>query len=174
MKKIIFIVLVAAVAASCAKKPEDWSKQSVPELKRGSEAKHPTVYYFLAKKLFVSGKQDEAVKWFYIGQLRFRYHLAANPNLEPSGEPALFASLSEVIGRPLNEYAFGDIPTLAKTLDEVLSWDKSHENSFTPKTLSPEECNEVRAGLEKLKSHILTNQDDIKKQREANGLTNRS
>jgi hypothetical protein len=65
-----------------------------------------------------AGKRDEAVFWFYAGQLRYRVYLLVNKDkLEPSGDPAVFASLSEEIGRPLNEYAFGDIPQLAKTID---------------------------------------------------------
>ncbi|MBN2293380.1 MAG: hypothetical protein JXM70_13205 [Pirellulales bacterium] len=85
MKKIFTIVLAVAVAGSCAKNSEDLSAQSVDELKAGIEGKHPADYYFLAQKLFASGKKDEAVRWFYIGQLRFRYHLAANPDLDQIG-----------------------------------------------------------------------------------------
>jgi len=167
-------MLAATLVASCGKIPKDLSEQSVDELKEGIDSKHPAVYYVLAKKLFASGEKDQAVRWFYIGQLRYRYHLATNPNLEPSGDPALFASFSEVIGRPLNEYAFGDIPTLANTLDEVLSWDKSQTIPLRPSPRLPRNTEEIRSGLEKLKSHILENQDDIKKQREANGLHNRN
>jgi hypothetical protein len=40
--------------------------------------------------------------------------LVNKDKLDPTGDPAVFAALSEEIGRPINEYAFGDIPQLAK------------------------------------------------------------
>src|SRR4030095_3345483 len=87
----------------------DWLKQTPETLKVGIEQNHPAAFYILASKLFGDGKKDEAVFWFYAGQLRYRFYLKANPGLNPSGDPALFASLSETVGRPVNEYAFGDI-----------------------------------------------------------------
>jgi hypothetical protein len=151
----------------------DFNKQTTEELKFGIEQKHPAAYYILASKLFADGKKDEAVFWFYAGQLRYRFHLAANRNLNPSGDPALFSSFSEVIGRPLNEYAFGDIPQLVKTIDEVLKWDETHENHFTSKTAHQKEYKGIRDGLAEMRGYILENQEEIKRQRTANGLGNR-
>ena len=51
--------------------------------------------------------------------------------LRPDADPALFASLSEVVGRPINEYAFGDIPALAATIDRVLAWHAANDDPFT-------------------------------------------
>ena len=95
------LTLVVAIAAWGAGPTDDPTKKTPEQLKKGIENQHPATYYILAQKLFESGKKDEAVFWFYAGQLRYRFHLLANPNLEPSGDPALFASLSEVIGRPV-------------------------------------------------------------------------
>jgi hypothetical protein len=79
-------------------------EQTPAELKAGIEGKHPAAYYTLAAKLFrYDATKTEAVFWFYVGQIRYRYYLAANPTLPPDGDPALFASFSEVIGRPINE-----------------------------------------------------------------------
>src|SRR5438552_16737970 len=56
--------------------------QSPAQLKAGIEAKHPATYYILAAKLFKdSATKREALFWFYVGQLRYRYYLAANPDL---------------------------------------------------------------------------------------------
>ena len=91
---------------------------SIEQIRNGIENKHPSYFYILAGKLFAAGKKDDAVFWFYAGQLRYRVYLVVNKDkLEPSGDPALFASLSEEIGRPLNEYAFGDISRLTKTIE---------------------------------------------------------
>ncbi len=131
---------------------------------------HPAAYYELAAKLFQEGKRDEAIFWFYLGQLRYRFHLEASPGLDPSGDPAVFGSLSEVIGRPLNEYAFGDIPRLAATIDRVLAWDAEHDNGFTQKKGNEAALEKIRAGLAEMKAMIIKQQDEIKRQRQANGL----
>src|SRR5262245_1763464 len=96
-----------AQTSPSAKSPSaqsDWSKMTPEALKVGIEQNHPAAYYILASKLFAEGKKEEAVFWFYAGQLRYRFYLKAMPGLDPSGDPALFASLSETVGRPLNEY----------------------------------------------------------------------
>lgn len=167
------ILLPFNAFSQAAPSSSDWAKQTPEILKSGIEQKHPAAYYLLASKLFAAGQKEEAVFWFYAGQLRYRFYLKATPGLNPSGDPALFASLSETVGRPLNEYAFGDIPRLVKTIDEVLKWDETHENRFTSKASHPQDYADIRDGLVKLREHILKNQEDIKRQRKANGLENR-
>jgi hypothetical protein len=116
-------------------------------------------------------KTPEAVFWFYVGQLRYRVYMAAN-NGNPSGDPALFASLTEEVGRPINEYAFGDIPQLAKTIDAVIGWDRSQPNPLTPHDKYQSEYKENVAGLVRLRDYILRNRESIRKTRAANGLGN--
>jgi hypothetical protein len=91
-------------------------KMSPEQIKKGIENQHPIAYYVLAQKLFEGGQKDDAVFWFYAGQLRYRFHVSANPGLDPSGDPALLASMNESLGRPINEYAFGDLKTLVVTM----------------------------------------------------------
>jgi hypothetical protein len=134
------------------------------------ENEHPAAYYRHAAQLFTQGNKDEAVFWFYLGQLRYRFHLNAAKNLNPAGDPALFAALSNDVGQPLNEYAFGDIPKLAATIDKVLAWDAAHENGFTPKRGSEAALQQIRDGLEEMKSVIVRDEAKIKAQRKANGL----
>lgn len=152
---------------------DDLAKKSPAELERGIESAHPATYYILAEKLFEAGKKDKAVFWFYAGQLRYRFHLAARPKLDPSGDPAFFASLSEVVGRPLNEYAFGDLKTMRTTLEKVLDWDRKADNGFTSKKEFAAAWNDTRAGLEKLRDYLRTSAAEIRRQRKANGLENR-
>ena len=167
------ILLSAVVPVSPAPQPDDFQRLSADELKKGIEKRHPAAYYVLAQKLFASGDRDEAVFWFYAGQLRYRFHLAASPELPKSGDPALFASLSEVIGRPLNEYAFGDLPALDATLDKVLAWDERTDNGLTSKSAHAAEWKDIRGGLGKMREYIRSNADDIRAQRKQNGLENR-
>ncbi len=149
----------------------DAGSQSVPQLIANIERKHPVTFYVLATRLFEAGQKDEAVFWFYAGQIRYRAYLKHNPRLDPSGDPALFASLSEVIGRPINEYAFGDVPSLAAAIDHALAWDAAHADPYAPKGAAREE---VVNGLRAMKTQVLATADDIRKQRAANGLENRS
>src|SRR5690349_19842431 len=108
----IVLVLMGVAMSGCEKSqptpaPGATAGEETPaQMKAGIEGKHPATYYMLAGRLFKDGDKDEAVFWFYLGQLRYRFHLAVATNLDPSGDPALFGSLSEVVGRPLNEYAF--------------------------------------------------------------------
>lgn len=108
-------------------------QMSAEQIEKGAAAVHPATLYVLAKQLFERGRKDDAVFWFYVGQLRYRFYLAVNPHLEPSGDPALFSALSEVVGRPLNEYAFRDRVKLVATLRRVEEWDERNPNGFTSK-----------------------------------------
>jgi hypothetical protein len=151
----------------------DFNKMSAAQLESGIEQRHPAAYYVLAGKLFADGSRDKAVFWFYAGQLRYRFHLAANPDLDKSGDPALFGSLSEVVGRPINEYAFGDIDGLLTTIDKVLAWDQRTDNGFTSKTAHAAEWQSIRDGLVKMREMLPSRAAEIRATREKNGLENR-
>jgi hypothetical protein len=153
----------------------DLSSLSIDQLKNGIENQHPTAFYILAQKLFIAGQKDDAVFWFYAGQLRYRVYLLVNKHsLDPSGDPALFASLSEDVGRSINEYAFGDIPQLAKTIDAVIAWDQSHANPLTPRDKYKSQYDQIVAGLTQMRDQVLKQADSIRKTRTANGLQNRN
>jgi len=153
----------------------DLSSLSIDQLKNGIENQHPTAFYILAQKLFTAGQKDDAVFWFYAGQLRYRVYLVVNKDKLPAdGDPALFASLSEEIGRPINEYAFGDIPQLAKTIDAVIAWDQSHPNALTPRDKYKSQYEQIVAGLTQMRDQVLKQADSIRKTRTANGLENRN
>jgi hypothetical protein len=174
----VHLLLAVAVAASTfaqqsSKVEDDFNRLTADELQAGIEKRHPAAYYVLAGKLFSGGRQDEAVFWFYEGQLRYRFHLSANPGLPPSGDPALFASLSQVIGQPLNEYAFGDLEQLTATIDKVLAWDERTDNGFTSKATHAAALTDVRGGLIKMREYLKTNGNEIRAQRKQNGLPNR-
>ena len=74
---------------------------------RAEQPHHPLEDYQQAPALFRDGCRDEAVYWFYRGQLRARTYLLAHPDAPPDEAPALDGSLDEVIGRPIAEWAFG-------------------------------------------------------------------
>ena len=167
------MVLTTALSQAPVDQTADFNKLTVEELKAGIEKQHPAAYYVLAGKLFEGAAKDEAVFWFYAGQLRYRFHLAANPDLPKSGDPALFGSLSEVVGTPLNEYAFGDLAQLVGTIDKVLAWDENTDNGFTSKTRHAAAWNSIRDGLRKMRAYVVENGDAIRADRTKNGLPNR-
>jgi hypothetical protein len=134
---------------------------------------HPAEYYKRASSLFGGGRKDDAVFIFYLGQLRYRAHLSARRDLRPDGDPALFGSLSEVVGRPLNEYAFGDLPALVQIIDAVLAYDAANPDRFTPPAQFPNVYVGVRDGLVKMKAQVLKDADQIRETRRNNGLENR-
>jgi hypothetical protein len=166
-------VAAATFSQASSTSADDFNRLTTEELESGIEKRHPAAYYVLAGKLFGAGRQDEAVFWFYAGQLRYRFYLSANPGLPPSGDPALFASFSEVIGRPINEYAFGDIEQFSATIDKVLAWDERTDNAFTSKAAHGAALKDVRGGLIKMREYLTVNADQIRAQRKQNGLPNR-
>lgn len=171
MRRLLTAVLSCVFATSAG--AQDFNSMSIDKLKSSVTSSHPAAYYILANKLFYSGEKDEAVFWFYAGQLRYRVHLACSPDQGKSGDAALFGSFSEVIGRPLNEYAFGDVGEAVKTIDAALKWDASNKNGFTSKTKCASQLAQNRAGLESLRDSMIKQADDIRAKRKANGLPNR-
>jgi len=146
---------------------------TVPELLSRAESLPPTGLYLLASRLFGESRRDEATRWLYIAQIRARYRLATAPGLPPDGEPALYAALGESVGRPINEWAFGDVPSAAARMQEALDWDAAHPNAITPKSKDPATLERIRGGLAQMRLKVLVDADEIRQQRNANGLPNR-
>ena len=136
---------------------------------------HPAGYYKRAIVVFQTGRKEDGVFLFYLGQLRYRTHLAARGReLKPDADPALFASLSEVVGRPVNEWAFGDLAQLGLIIDGVLAYDEAYPDTFTSPMQYPQPHASIRAGLARMKAQVLAGADDIRAQRRKNGLENRN
>ncbi len=146
---------------------------SIEEMRDGITGKHPATYYQLAASLMSAGRQDEAVFWFYAGQLRYRVHLSCIDAEKQKDEAPLFGALSESVGRPINEYAFGDPPALAATLQKVLDWDAEAENGFTSKTDCAAVLEANRKGLADVRQSVIDGADMIRAERTKNGLPNR-
>src|SRR2546430_14660952 len=108
LRILILLTLLSAYAPlHAALSPEDLKKLPPATIEAALPNEHLLAYYGYAARLFREGKKDEAVFWFYVGQLRYRFHLKANPHMDPSGDPALFSSLSATVGKTINEYAGG-------------------------------------------------------------------
>ena len=147
----IFILIFASPAYSGQ---EEYSSMSIEELKNSASELHPSGLYLLAGKLFKENKKEEAVFWFYAGQIRFRFHIMANPDLEPSGDPALFNSMNHVLGQPINQYAGKDIGKWLENIEKAKKWDAENENSTTSKEEHSEVYAQVLTGLEQMVSQL--------------------
>ncbi|WMD18172.1 hypothetical protein RAS12_16085 [Achromobacter seleniivolatilans] len=134
---------------------------------------HPSELYVHALQLFEQGRKDEAVKWFFAGQLRFRYLLIANPGLPEDDEPAAMDALNATVGSSINEWAAGEPNDWADAMQAALDWDARYPNPTTPKDKYAHALEETRAGLASLIQQIRDNVDMIREQRTEAGLENR-
>jgi hypothetical protein len=144
--------------------------QSIEALAAGIEHEHALAALELSKHLWEAGRKDDAVFFFYLGQLRYRAYLSANPNGDPSGGRALFDALMSAMGPPINQYAFADIQALVATIDRVIAWDDGHTDDYTTRKARED----VKAGLKKMRDDVIARQDEIRRTRSQNGLPNRS
>lgn len=156
----------ALLSLACAQTPPPPAEDIAERLSGG----HPAAYFPEAARMFAAGQRDEAVFLFYLGQLRVRTHLAARPRLAPDGDPAVFAALFEEVGRPINIYAFGDIPTLLRTLDAVSIFDRRVPDRFTSEADHPDATRRIRLGMAQFRDGLAKQGDEIRAVRTANGL----
>ena len=144
--------------------------QSIEALAVGIEHEHALAALGLCKHLWEAGRKDDAVFFFYLGQLRYRAYLLANPNGDPSGGRALFDALMSTMGPPINQYAFGDIQALVATIDRVIAWDDGHADDYATRKARED----VKAGLKKMRDDVVARQDEIRRTRGEKGLPNRN
>ncbi len=129
-------------------------------------------FYQKANEEYSAGNRDEAVTFFYVGQLRGRVVVACQ-NMPRDRDPALLASLNDSVGRVMNEYAGGSPSGWAAAIDRALAYDAANPDPNAPSAECLAERERQRAGLTELRDHILANVDQIREQRTANGLPNR-
>jgi hypothetical protein len=169
--KLVRVFALSVIAIAAASQPlRAEAPVGAPSEVQALAGQHPAEYYKRAGELLQAGKKEEAVFVFYLGQLRYRTFLLANPGTE---DPTLFATLSQVTGKPINQYAFGDVPALARTIDAVLAYDTANPDSFSSPAGSAAAHASVRDGLTAMKTKMLAETDRIKADRTKNGLENR-
>lgn len=167
MQKSFSALLVTASLLTCFSVFGESSRaEVVPELVN----EHPAAFYEHAAEQWGSGLRDEALFWFYVGQLRYRFHLSVDPGEDPSGDPALFSALQAQVGDPINRYGGSDIDNWVRVIDRVLQWDEANPNGYTSKSDHHAEWTETRAGLRELRDELLAQRDAIVAEREQAGI----
>lgn len=95
------------------------------------QEQHWVAFYMAAKELFAQGKKDDALTWFYAGQVRAR--VAAGIDPDPSRNNAMLVAMNSGIGAPIMAYAKDDKANWGARIDEALAWDKAHPMAANPK-----------------------------------------
>lgn len=116
---------------------------------------HPVAMFFLAKRLSDAGRMEDALFWYYEGQLRWRAHLAMNKDRMESAE---FERLVSDIGPDINKFAARHIPVWLTTIDDVLAWDAAHPDDFTP---PGDAKNSSRMGATDFRDYIVAHRGEI-------------
>jgi hypothetical protein len=133
---------------------------------------HPVVYLEHAAAMLEKGKMDQAVFWYYVGQMRYRLHLMANPDLEPSGDPMVFSAMKYLVGEPVNQYAGSDPDNWIKLVRKAMQWDRNHPNLYTSKQEYTNEFEEIHEDMNKLIQYVDSHRQEIRQERALNGLDN--
>jgi hypothetical protein len=94
---------------------------------------NPAVLYALASSLFKAGRKDEAIFWFYAGQLRARSDV--NKSLDKSAAQGV-GVLNQTFGGQINQYAFTNISKLTETIEKVVNWDKKAPRNYDPRWIA--------------------------------------
>ena len=122
--------------------------------------KEPLELFKPAFVLFLNGKKDDAVFWFYAAQLRVRYQLV----FEKGDRGQLLSIMMMTVGAPINNYAFQDISNLNRILDRVLAWDKNTPNPFRDKARTEsidKQIEQIYSGFRDLKAKLVAEKDDL-------------
>lgn len=98
---------------------------------KNPEQYHWTSFYHAAEALFKKGRKDEAVKWYYVGQIRAR--VAAGLDPDPSRNNAMMVAMAQGIGQPIMAYAHSDNANWVEQIDNAIAWDKEHPLPNDPK-----------------------------------------
>ena len=128
--------------------------------------------YRRAAELFDAGQRLQAGCVMYRGQFRARLMLLADPDQPQDGGPALFASLNEVVGRPINQWLGGDRDDWIAAMECARDWAAENDDPDYPRRRHARIHAQVLSGLEDLIASIPP-AEELRAQRRAAGLPNR-
>lgn len=124
--------------------------------------KQPLELFSVSEALFLHGKKDEAVFWFYAAQLGMRYQLA----VEPGDGGQLLAIMMMAIGPAINNYAFQNLTNLDRILDRVLEWDRKAPNPDRDQARSADtdaQIKQIYTGLRDFKTKLASEREQLER-----------
>lgn len=131
---------------------------------------HPAAYLVYAGRLWYEARRDEAVFWLYVGQIRYRFQLAAHPHADPDPDLARFTHLMDTTGEPIERYAGGNLAKWRTAIARALAWDRDTPNGYTSKTRFAAAWQEARAVLTELSHYLGRHAVEYQRQRELDGI----
>ena len=135
-------------------------EKSISNITNSPEKYAPPVFYFLSSILFNENKKDDAMFWFYAGQLRGR--IDANICADKSAAGAIGA-LNDKFGTPINQYAFKDIPKLTNIVERVLAWEEKTPCNYDRRWINLEGMNAFNSDTNSPLSIPKEQWEDIRK-----------
>jgi hypothetical protein len=160
----LWVATLALASAAHAQKAPDSAA-----LLKGIEARPWNDYYTLAAALFREGRNEEAARWFYIGQIRGQAQVRC---FEDRQAATLRGSLNDVVGQDINIYLYGSTARAVRIIDEALAWDAANPNPHLPMPKCAEALEIARADKMEQREWTLANVEKIRANRAANGLPN--
>jgi hypothetical protein len=158
LRPLLALFLTYACVSTClAIEPQQVMELPRPEVEHALPSSHPMAYSMYSSRLFHEGDREDALFWYYVGELRYRFFLAANPKLPPDGAPALFASLHESVGSVVWEWGKSSPETAVKELQRALDWDASTDNGVTSNSSHRKEWQGVRDEYSQVERNRYTN-----------------
>ncbi len=134
------------------------------------DKKHPAQYFDEMANYLNEEKFNEAAFLFYLGRMRYKYYNSANPKYQPSNDGALLASLSMVLGEPINLYCRINPDNYVSILLLTREYFKNNDYKFYSKKKNEIKYNDqltsVNKLIETIENEKLTLSEDWKKERE--------
>jgi hypothetical protein len=120
---------------------EKTKTKAIEQIKSAPGKVAPPALCAMSNELFHQGEKDDALFWYYLGQLRARSD--ANKSNDVSARQAV-AVLNSQYGPLINKYAFrntkvdykknlADIKAIA---EKVVDWDRKHPREYDPRWIS--------------------------------------
>lgn len=108
----------------------DGDEETIQQVIEDSGRYAPPVLYLLSNILLTRGRGDEAMYWFYTGQLRGTSDIQKVHH--ESAHQAVMA-LNEYYGPAINYYAFQNIARLEQVIEEVVRSDAIIKRRYDPR-----------------------------------------
>jgi len=123
-------------------------------------AEHPLRQLLDSQALWEANDRELSAYVYFVGQIRYRTYLMANPDLSKDRDLALHGSLTDQGDYRIFEWVrgLGTQAGLLDIIDQALRWHTENDDQLTPKSNNAQAHKVVHDGLIALRSHYATMQ----------------
>ena len=107
----------------------------------------PPDLYALSYYLFNTERQNEAMFWFYLAQLRARYDVN-----RCADKTASAVNYNDTFGPPINQYAFAHLDTLRQVIRRVVAFEKINNEAYDQRWINLTGIGAISSGLDEKNS----------------------